>query len=80
MYDNDVNETYCSNHFTIYINIEYLHCIPETNMLYTNYISIYKKKALAGVAQWIERGPVNRRVAGLIPSQGTYLGCRPGPQ
>ena len=22
----------------------------------------------------------NQRVAGLIPSQGTYLGCRPGPQ
>ena len=24
--------------------------------------------ALAGVAQWIERWPVNQRVAGLIPS------------
>ena len=36
--------------------------------------------ALAGVAQWIERGPANQRVAGWIPSQGTCLGCRPGPQ
>ena len=36
--------------------------------------------ALAGVAQWIEHGLVNLRVAGLIPSQGTCLGCRPGPQ
>ena len=29
--------------------------------------------ALAGVAQWIEREPVNERVAGSIPSQGTCL-------
>ena len=36
--------------------------------------------ALAGVAQWIERQPVNQRVTGSIPSQGTCLGCRPGPQ
>ena len=36
--------------------------------------------ALAGVAQWIEHQPANQRVASLIPSQGTCLGCRPGPQ
>ena len=36
------------------------------------------ERALAGVAQWIECWPVNQRVAGLIPSQGTCLGCRPG--
>ena len=36
--------------------------------------------ALAGVAQWIERRPENQRAAGSIPSQGTCLGCRPGPQ
>ena len=36
--------------------------------------------ALAGVAQWIEHQPANRRVAGSIPSQGTSLGCGPGPQ
>ena len=36
--------------------------------------------ALAGVAQWIEGRPENRKVAGLIPGQGTCLGCRPGPQ
>ena len=35
---------------------------------------------LAGVAQWIERQPGNQRVSGLIPSQGTCLGCRPDPQ
>ena len=31
--------------------------------------------ALAGVAQWIEHRPANQRVAGLIPHQGTCLGC-----
>ena len=36
--------------------------------------------ALAGEAQWIERGPVNQRVAGSILSQGTCLYCRPDPQ
>ena len=36
--------------------------------------------ALAGVAQWIERQPVNQRVATLIPNQGTGLGCGPGPR
>ena len=30
--------------------------------------------ALASVAQWIEFWPVNQRVAGSIPSQGTCLG------
>ena len=35
---------------------------------------------LAGVAQWIERRPANQRVSGSIPSQGTCLGCQPGPQ
>ena len=35
--------------------------------------------ALAGVAPWVEQGTVNRKVAGLIPSQGTRLGGRPGP-
>ena len=35
--------------------------------------------ALAGVAQWTECQPANLRVAGLIRSQGTCLGCRPGP-
>ena len=27
--------------------------------------------ALAGVAQWIERQPVNQMIIGSIPSQGT---------
>ena len=36
--------------------------------------------ALAGVAQWIEHCPLNQMVTGWIPSQGTCLGCGPGPQ
>ena len=36
--------------------------------------------ALAGVAQWIEYQPAKQRVNGLIPKQGTCLGCQPGPQ
>ena len=32
------------------------------------------------MAQWIEFWPVNQRVTSSIPSQDTYLGCRPGPQ
>ena len=35
--------------------------------------------ALAGVAQWIECQPANQKVTGSVPSQGTCLGCRPGP-
>ena len=38
-----------------------------------------KNIALACVAHWIECRPVNQRVTGLIPSQGTCLGCTPGP-
>ena len=36
--------------------------------------------ALADVAQRIEFWPVNQRVVGSIPSQGTCLGCGLGPQ
>ena len=32
------------------------------------------------MAQWIECRPVNQRVAGSVPSQGTCLGCGPSPQ
>ena len=39
-----------------------------------------KNFALAGVAQWTECWPANQSLAGSIPSEGTCLGCRPGPQ
>ena len=32
------------------------------------------------MAQWIEHQPTNQGVAGSIPSEGTCLGCQPGPQ
>ena len=35
---------------------------------------------LAGVAQWIERWPVNWKVTGWISSQGMCLDCGPGLQ
>ena len=40
----DVNYTYYGDYFTICINVELLCCTPETNMLYVNYTSIYKKR------------------------------------
>ena len=59
----------------------------NTYVSYTMFKQLYeakalniKKYALAGAAQWIEHQPANKRVAGLIPSQGTCLGCGPGPQ
>ena len=38
------------------------------------------KNGLAGMAQWIELWTANQRVTGSILSQGTCLGCGPGPQ
>ena len=32
------------------------------------------------MAQWIEHQPANWKVTSLIPSQGTCLGCGPGPR
>ena len=44
-------------------------------------MDIFKKlaKALAGVVQLVGCHPANRKVVGLIPSQGTCLGCRFSP-
>ena len=50
----------------------------ENNHLATLIINIIS--VLAGVARWTECQPANQRVAGSIPSQGTCLGCGPGPQ
>ena len=45
-----------------------------------HFLYLTRNFTLAGVAQWIERGPVNQSVAGSIPSRGTCLGFGPGPQ
>ena len=44
------------------------------------YIYTHTHMALAGMAHWIKHQPANQSVAGSIPSQGTPLGCRLGPQ
>ena len=41
--------------------------------------SVSQITCLADVAQWVEHWRVNWKVIGSIPSQGTCLGCRPGP-
>ena len=41
--------------------------------------TLKEELALDGVAQWIDCLPENRRVSVSIPSQGTCLGCGPGP-
>ena len=35
--------------------------------------------AMTGVAQWVGRWPANQKVTSSIPTQGTCLGCGPGP-
>ena len=58
----------------------------ERGMNITGYkVSVFQnekkmKIALARVAQWIECQPANQSVASSISSQGTCLGCGPGPQ
>ena len=48
----------------------------------TTYLTTLKIiiSVLIGMSQWIECWPENQRVANLIPSRGTCLGCGPGPQ
>ena len=53
--------------------------VPHCAMLRRWSFKKLLKCALAGVAEWIERQPLNQRVTSLIPSQSTCLGCRPGP-
>ena len=45
-----------------------------------NYAHLKGGFALTGVAQWVRHHPANATFAGSIPSQGTHLDCRPGPQ
>ena len=57
------------------------HIVSKNSKFQNNVYSLFFKKqcvALAGVAQWIERWPVNLKVTGSIPSQGPGLGCGRG--
>ena len=66
------------------VQVEYilLNCSPIEAHVGCFQFGVIKNKAavLAGVAQWIECQSENQKVASLIPSQGTFLGCGPGPQ
>ena len=59
-------------------NATHIH-LQETHLKYkdTNTLKATVSMALAGVAQWIERGPVNQRIASSLPSEGTCLGILP---
>ena len=60
-----------------------LDCASSLCLEYPRYMCStvrYFGRALTPVAQWIERHPANQRVASSIPSQGTCLGCGPGPR
>ena len=47
-----------------------------------SYIGIFKSSsnALIGATEWVGHCPGKGKVEGSNPSQGTCLGCRPGPQ
>ena len=53
-------------------HLQKLHAQAQCKYQY-NFQKRYDTSDQAGVAQWIEHWPVNKRVAGLIPSQGTCL-------
>ena len=59
------------------------HPIHRSTQLPAGMLQLSDKKLglpLAGVAQWVGHHPADQRVTGSIPSQGTCLGCGPGPR
>ena len=74
------------NDILLYVPLLFLTIQPLMDTGYLQLLSVVNNTnintsvALAGVAQWIEHQPMKQRVADSIPSQGTCLGCRPGPQ
>ena len=72
--------TYICTYIHIYIyNKNIYTTILGQKCHHTGYFKI-NSWALAGVAQWTEHKSGNQRFIGSIPSQGTCLSCRPGPQ
>ena len=49
--------------------------------LFSNYEKYFKENKETWVVRlsWLEHHPINRKVAGLIPGQGTYWGFKVGP-
>ena len=60
--------------FSIWVSIKGGEMETRLGVLFFYFFEVYFI-ALAGVAQWIEYPPENQRVADLIPSQDTCLGC-----
>ena len=54
-------------------SIKFAKCLYHLPLTWTFSLHFFHF-ALAGVAQWTECQPVNQKVIGLIPSQGTCLG------
>ena len=55
--------------------------LPIFNWVISFYYSFKSCLYIPGwCGSWIECQPANQRAAGSIPSQGTCLGCGPGPQ
>ena len=42
-------------------------------------VQIERLTAVAGWVSWLEHRPIHQEAVGLIPGQGTYLGCRFDP-
>ena len=64
------------SHISMFLSVSFSHPLSlKVNKIFLK--SEKKRKALAGMAQWIECWPANQRVIGSVPSQGTCLGCRP---
>ena len=70
-------QTLCYMYMCVYVF--YYICIVCIFVLYVFYYNLKISLALAGVAQWIDCWTANQRVSSSIPSQGTCLGCGPGP-
>ena len=60
------------------LSLKFIILSPIVKML--KIIRIVTITALAGVTQWIERQPLDQKVAGSVPGQGMCLGCGPGLQ
>ena len=53
--------------------------VVHQHSAYTGIIKNMPSEALTSRAQLVGRHPAKRKVAGLIPGQGTCLGYRSGP-
>ena len=73
----DLQQKIWRRSFTVLLSVE--QTLNSYHIEGTELDSVFKITmiALAGVAKWIERQPLNQRVTSSLPSQGTCLSCRP---